>query len=182
MQSGADLITGDLEQLKGAIHAALKKLEQPEQPKTTDQPLAEASRKLVYILCVERDRKDVVPVLKFLKAQGLEVALPVFTGDATQVREANQALYMGCDAVILFYGAGDEAWKFHQQNELKKIRGQRDKPLLAEYTYLAGSATDDKDLLLALEEPTLINGLEGFSDVAMDAFVRVVAPTTPAPR
>jgi hypothetical protein len=182
MQSGADLITGDLEQLKGAIHAALKKLEQPEQPKTTDQPLAEASRKLVYILCVERDRKDVVPVLKFLKARGLEVALPVFTGDATQVREANQALYMGCDAVILFYGAGDEAWKFHQQNELKKIRGQRDKPLLAEYTYLAGSATDDKDLLLALEEPTLINGLEGFSDVAMDAFVRVVAPTTPAPR
>ena len=31
--SGADLITGDLEELKGAIHATLKKLEQPEQPR-----------------------------------------------------------------------------------------------------------------------------------------------------
>jgi TIR domain len=182
MQSGADLITGDLEQLKGAIHAALKKLEQPEQPKITDQHLAEASRKLMYILCVERDRKEVVPLLKFLKGRELEVALPVFTGDATQVREANQELYVGCDGVILFYGAGDEAWKFHQQNELKKRRGQRDKPLLAEYTYLAGSSTDDKELLLTLEEPNLINGLNGFSEGAMDAFVRVVAPNTPAPR
>ena len=89
---------------------------------------------------------------------------------------------MGCDGVILFYGAGDEAWKFHQQNELKKIRGQRDKPLLAEYTYLAGPATDDKELLLALDEPNLINGLNGFSEEAMEAFVRVVAPNTPAPR
>ena len=76
MQSGADLITGDLEQLKGAIHAALKKLEQPEPPKTTDQPLAEASRKLIYILCVERDRKEVVPLLKFLKGQGARGRAP----------------------------------------------------------------------------------------------------------
>src|SRR5262249_33867458 len=133
MQTGADAITGDLAQLKGALHTALKKLEQPQQPKPTDQQLADASRKLIHILCVERDRKEVLPLLKFLRGRGLEVALPVFTGDATQVREANQELCMGCDGVILFYGAGDEAWKFHQQNELKKIRGQRDKPLLAEY-------------------------------------------------
>jgi len=182
MQTGADVITGDLEQLKGAIHTALKKLEQPEPPKPTDQQPAEASRKLMYILCVEQDRKEVVPLLKFLRGRGLEVALPVFTGDATQVREANQQLYMGCDGVILFYGTGDEAWKFHQQNELKKIRGQRDKPLLAEYTYLAGPTTDDKELLVALEEPNLINGLNGFSDAAMEALVRVVAPEPPAPR
>jgi len=120
--------------------------------------------------------------LKFLRGRGLEVALPVFTGDATQVREANKQLYMGCDGVILFYGTGDEAWKFHQQNELKKIRGQRDKPLLAEYTYLAGPTTDDKELLVALDEPNLINGLNGFSDAAMEALVRVVAPEPPAPR
>src|SRR5262245_20887733 len=37
MQAGADLITGDLEQLKGAIHGALKKLEQPEPPKAAAQ-------------------------------------------------------------------------------------------------------------------------------------------------
>ena len=32
LQAGADLVTGDMEELKGVIHAALKKLQKPEPP------------------------------------------------------------------------------------------------------------------------------------------------------
>ena len=32
LQSGADLVTGDIEDLKGAVHAELKKLQRPESP------------------------------------------------------------------------------------------------------------------------------------------------------
>jgi TIR domain len=170
MQFGADLITGDIEELKGAIHAALKKIEEQKQA-----PPPPPGHKMVYVLCDEKDRRDTVPLLKFLKGKGLEIKLPVFTGVAAQVREANQELFMTCDAVILFYGAGDEAWKFHQQNELKKIQGLRsEKPLTAIYTYLAGPATDDKELLLTLDEPNLINSLSGFSEPAMEAFLTAV--------
>jgi hypothetical protein len=158
MQFGADLITGDIEELKGAIHAALKKMEEQRQA-----PPPPPGHKMVYVLCDEKDRRDTVPLLKFLKGKGLEIKTPVFTGDAAQVREANQELFMTCDALILFYGAGDEAWKFHQQNELKKIQGLRsEKPLMASYTYLAGPATDDKELMLTLDGPNLINSLSGF--------------------
>ena len=45
----------------------------------------------------------------------------------------------GCDAVFLFYGAGDEAWKRTIDNELKKMRGLPARQAAAgQYTYLAG--------------------------------------------
>ena len=47
-------------------------------------------------------------------------------------------------------------------------QGYRDeKPLLANYTYLADPRTRDKEELIELEEPHLINGLGGFSEEAM---------------
>jgi len=175
-QVGADLITGDLEDLKGAIHAALKKLERP--PVSAPPPGgSREGRRLVYIVCDEKDRKETVPLFKFLKGRGLDVQLPIFTGDAAAVREANQELLMRADAVVIFYGAGDEAWKYYKQNELKKIRGlRREKPILAEYTYLAGPATDDKELLVSIEEPNVVDGRNGFSEATMEGFLRALGP------
>ena len=64
----------------------------------------------------------------------------------------------------LFYGAGDEAWKRAIDNELKKMAGYRGgKPLPAMYTYLAEPRTSDKEDLIDMEEPGLIDGLGGFA-------------------
>ena len=99
---------------------------------------------------------------------GFEVALPAFEGDASQVRKTNQQLLASCDAVILFYGAGDEAWKRAIDNELKKMAGYRGgKPLPAMYTYLAEPRTSDKEDLIDMEEPGLIDGLGGFAEAAI---------------
>ena len=69
---------------------------------------------------------------------------------------------------MLFYGAGDEAWKRTIDNELKKMAGYRGgKPLPAIYTYLAEPRTDDKTDLIDMEEPGLIDGLDGFAEAAM---------------
>ena len=93
------------------------------------------------------------------------------------MREANQQLLATCDAVILFYGAGDEAWKRTIDNELKKMPGYRGgKPLLASYTYLADPKTSDKEDLLDMEEPNLIKGLGGFSEAEMAAFMQAMRP------
>ena len=74
--------------------------------------------------------------------------------------------------MILFYGDGDEAWKRSIGSELKKAGAYRGaKPLLASYIYLAEPATESKTELIELEEPNLINGLQGFSDAEMLKFV-----------
>jgi hypothetical protein len=129
-QFGADLITGDIEELRSAMYTTLKKIEQPEpqQPErdATGAPSAAGeSRKLIYLICDQKDRKASVPLRKLCRQLGFEVALPAFDGDASQVRVTHQQLLASCDAVVLFYGAGDEAWKRAIDNELKKIAGYR---------------------------------------------------------
>jgi hypothetical protein len=176
-QFGADLIIGDLEELKTSIHATLKQLEKPERERPTAATAARDRAKLIYLICDRKDRKDTVPVRKFCREHGFNVEIPAFEGDATALREANQQLLTTCDAVIVFYGAGDEAWKRTVDNELKKMPGYRGgKPLLATYTYLAAPETSDKEDLLDMEEANLINGLEGFSAAAMDAFMQTMNP------
>ena len=170
LQAGADLMTGDIEDLKGVMHAALKKMEKSEPP-----PADRQGTRLIYLICDERDRQATIPLRKFLKGRGCEVQIPLFEGDAATVRQNNQDLLGECDAVILFYGNGDEAWKRSIGSELKKAGAYRAaKPLLASYIYLAEPATESKKELIELEEPNLINGLQGFSEAEMLKFVNVL--------
>ncbi len=174
-QFGADLITGDLEDLKAAIHTALKKIESPVVPVPPKEPAAEDT-KLVYIICDERDRKSTIPLRKFLKTQGLESKIPAFEGDAATLRQSNQDLLTSCDAVIIFYGAGDESWKGSVDSELRKASGYRTskKPPVT-FTFLSEPATEDKTELIELEEPRLINALYGFSEASVSEFVSTVS-------
>jgi hypothetical protein len=181
-QFGADLITGDIEALKTQIHATLKKLEEPEPKHPAEQPAAADKAKLIYVICNEKDLKATVPVRKFFLNYGFEVKRPVFEGDAKAVREAHQQLLTTCDAVLLFYGAGDEAWKGAIDNDLKKMAGYREgKPLLASYTYLAAPKTTDKEDLMLMEEPNLINGLDDFPEAEMAALTQLMKPSGATP-
>lgn len=174
-QFGADLITGDIEDLKAAVHTALKKLEVPEFAAPPQEP-AEESTKLVYLICDERDRKATIPLRKYLKTQGFESKIPVFEGDSATVRQANQDLLSRCDAVIIFYGAGDESWKGSVDSELRKASGYRaSKKPPTTFTYLSEPATEDKTELIELEEPRLINALYGLSEATFADFVSAVS-------
>lgn len=164
VQCGADLITGDFEEFKAAVHAALKRMQEPEASTIEVKDINGGNTKLVYLICNREDRKATVPLRKFLRSAGIEAKTPAFEGDAASVREANNNLLRNCDGLLLFYGTGDEAWKRSVDNDVKKIFGYgRDKPLQAKFTYLAAPATADKQDLVDLEEPDLIDGLDGFS-------------------
>ena len=129
-QYGADLLTGDLETVKAAVHAALRKLETPVRPVSALDSETELGN-LIYLICDERDRKTTIPLRKFLKARKLEVQIPVFEGDAATIRSRHQELLAQCGAVIVFYGAGDESWKRAVDSDLRKLAAYRGgKPLL----------------------------------------------------
>jgi hypothetical protein len=172
LQRGGDLIEDNLEGLKNALRITLKKLEEPP-PKKTEA--AAAGGRLVYLLCVAADRPATVPLRKFLKAQGLEVQLPVFEGDAATVRRAHQELLTSCAAVLVFYGAGDEAWKRTTDTDLQKIRSSRPgKPLLNILTYLAAPMTGHKQDCIDMGEENLIMGLETFTEAAVQPLIEAV--------
>jgi hypothetical protein len=180
-QFGADLITADFEALKTLIHATLRKLAKPEAQQPEGRPVA-SGVPLIYMICTEKDRKATVPARKYLRAQGFEVELPAFEGDATAIRDAHRQLMSECDAVLLYYGVGDEAWKRTVDSDLRKMAGyERAKPLLANYTYLADPVTGDKDELIELEEPDLIDGIGEFSEAGLDAFLHAIRTSGAAP-
>jgi hypothetical protein len=182
-QFGADLIAGDVEELRAAIHETLRKIEQPKLQQlelgvVEGKPFPGESTKLVYFICDERDRKASVPMRKLCRQLEFEVALPAFEGDASGVRKANELNLSSCGVVVVFYGAGDEAWKRTIDNELKKMAGYRGgKPRPPIFTYLAEPRTRDKQDLIDMEEAGLIDGLDGFAESAMAKALRSVHKT-----
>jgi len=173
-QFGADLVTSELEPFKAAIQAALVKLEAPAAPVSAPLEGEQAGRQ-VYLICDERDRPATVPLRKFLKSNGHEPKMPVFEGCAADVRKIHQDLLSECDAVLVFYGAGDEAWKRTVDNDLKAAIAYRcGRPLLARYTFLSAPLNNDKQDLVDVGEPNLINGLSGFSESIIMPFVSVL--------
>lgn len=101
--------------------------------------------------------------------------IPVFEGDAAKVRQANQQLLTNCAAALVYYGAGDEAWKRTTETDLEKIKNvRRGKPLLNIFTYLAPPMTGHKQDCIDMGEPNLIMGLEKFTDAAMQPLVEAM--------
>ncbi|MGH8589870.1 MAG: toll/interleukin-1 receptor domain-containing protein [Gammaproteobacteria bacterium] len=169
LQRGGDLIEDTLERFKDAVRVALKKLEEPSPQKVE---AVTAGPRLVYVICVANDRPATVPLRKSLRAEGLEVLLPVFEGDAATVRQADQELLVRCDAAIVFYGAGDEAWTRTVESDLQKSKSARgSKPLLASVTWLASPVTAHKTDCLEMGEPNMINALEAFPQTELAALV-----------
>lgn len=172
VQRGADLVESDLETLKGTMHQTLVEIQQQEValPKAPG-----SSETTVYVVCAQRDRSATIELRKFLRHQGYQVKTPVFEGDATSVRQANEANFNAADAVILFYGEADEAWRATIQNELTRMSGLREGThLKGSYIYLAGTESVDKIDLIEMEEDNLIDGLTGFSEAIMTDFIKAV--------
>jgi hypothetical protein len=88
------------------------------------------------------------------------------------VREANRRLLESSDAVVVFYGAGDEAWKRSVDAELRRHRGLSEGgTAVPAFTFLAEPRSHDKDDLIEMAEPGLIDGLAGLPEPALAALL-----------
>ncbi|MFO0016588.1 MAG: DUF4062 domain-containing protein [Synechococcaceae cyanobacterium] len=177
-QRGADLLSGSLEELRTVLHANLDRLENPPPPPPSRAVRADATEtsaaagRMVYLICVAADRKATVPLRKWLKAEGWEVTLPAFEGDAAALRETHEGQLRCCRAALIFYGAGDEAWHRSVAMDLRRAPAYRDGvPLPPPITYLASPCSDDKQDMVDMEEPNLVDGLEGFEPAALQPFL-----------
>ncbi len=180
-QAGADLLRGSLEEFRTFMHTTLDALERPEpDPLGPDPVLASpaftvASSRLIYLRCVEDDRGDTMALRKWLKSQGCDISLPAFDGEAAAIRRAHEHLLRDCLGVVVYYGAGDEAWHRSVSMELRRAPAYRDgRPLPPPLLYLAPPSNDDKADMVELEEPHLVDGREGFSPQLLLPFLEQI--------
>ena len=72
----------------------------------------------IYLICDERDLDQIQPLDDYLFAQGFEVILPLFEPDETQARLDHEDNLRLCDAVLIYYGQGNELWQRRKLSEL----------------------------------------------------------------
>ena len=140
----------------------------------------------LYVVCVEDDFDALGPLADCLNGAGITLELPIFSGSASAVREANEALALRCHAALLFFGAGDGAWMAQQRSELQRVQAlRRERTPMTVFTYLGGPVTPDKRATMLTRPPHLIAGLEGFSPASLEplqeAVGAVARPVVEAP-
>ncbi|MEP7306436.1 MAG: TIR domain-containing protein [Acidobacteriota bacterium] len=102
------------------------------------QAVVGAAAAVVYLICDPLDRATVAPIQDFLFAQSLEVRLPLFDGDADQIREEHYETLKECEGVLIFWGQAKEGWLRTMLRDLNKVFGLgRTEPYKAASLYLA---------------------------------------------
>jgi multidrug efflux pump subunit AcrA (membrane-fusion protein) len=101
-----------------------------------------------------------------------ELLTPVFEGAPDAIRKANEARLLDCDAVLLFWGAGTDAWLSDHLAEVEHaLAGRQGRPFSAVLQCVAGTLTRLKKDRVRKPRPNVINALQiqpaaGLSDPA----------------
>lgn len=149
-QEGADLLETPIADLRLAILELLATSPGPDEPETPADEGAGAAT--VYLVCDERDLDAVGPLEDFLFERGYEVVLPLFDGDETEIREEHEECLRSCAAVLVYYGAGNEAWQRRMTREVRKSAGYgRSGPPPPAAIYVAAPETAQKQRLRTRE-------------------------------
>jgi len=159
-QIGADFIISNIEDLKFAIQDKFK--EEKEKAEEEVEKEQESEVKQVYLICEEGDLDSIVELEDYLFNQGLDVILPAFEGDQTELRLDHQENLKSCHAVIIYYGAGSELWVRSKTRDFLKIAGYgRSKPLNSKTVIIAGEETPQKKRFRS-HDLEVIDMLSGF--------------------
>ena len=123
---GADLLESPLEDLLTVIQDTLERAKAKRAPAAASPGVPAAippGLARVYLLCDARDADSTSAYADFLFEHGVEVIHPLFEGDETEVREYHEENLRTADGVVIFFGAGNEAWVRRKFSELQKIAG-----------------------------------------------------------
>ncbi len=140
MQKDCDLLETSLEDLKTFVHQVLNPPPRKGEPRTRATVGDDVKR--IYLICDQRDQDTVSPLGNALFERGFEVITPVFEGDEAEVREDHEENMRLCDAVLLYYGAGNELWLRRKLREVQKSAGLgRTEPIRAKGIWVAPPGT-----------------------------------------
>ncbi|MDJ0842176.1 MAG: toll/interleukin-1 receptor domain-containing protein [Acidobacteriota bacterium] len=166
--SEADLLEGHLEDFKDLVLDRLQRTMPPEPEDIgEEQPVVS-----IYIVCEKSDLDDIIPLEDYLFDQGFDVVVQLFDGNPAEVRRDHQENLKNLDAVLVYYGTGEELWLRAKLRELQKIGGYgREKPMKAKGVYVAPPMTPRKGRLRT-HEAMVLQGGPAFDPSSLKPFVQ----------
>lgn len=178
---GAEVIRDTVENLKGYLRDQWKReAEAREKEQRRAQGGSEkvaagsgpAACPRVYLICDQRDEAAVEALEDFLFDQGVEVSLPSFEGEESEISEVHWGNLADCDGALVYYGAAGKAWVDYKLRELVKAAGYRGgKPITVQAVYLAPPFDRRKERFRSLSAAVFKQDGESFDPASLQAFV-----------
>ena len=131
----------------------------------------------VYLLCDQLDGREIAPIRDYFFERSLEVRLPLFVGDAQDIRAEHYETLKECDGVFVYWGRGSESWLRTMLRDLKKVFGLgRKRPFKARLLMLGGPFDAGKQAFRTHELPVVGAGT-GFDAELFQPFLSEVRVT-----
>jgi len=170
VQKDAELLQTPLEELKNVIQLRLTS----NGDKTKPSPPEDAPAK-VYLIFDKRDLDSIAALNDYLSLEKhFQVLLPLIDDEGvadSEGFEIHKENLEKCDAVLLYYGQGNQVWFEYKRRDLQKIVGLNRKSLLAaEAVYVASPKTAHKQLFNS-PGTLVIKNFEDFLPGVLDSFV-----------
>ena len=168
-----ELLKTPLQDLKNFI---FEKLKSPPQPRAA--PAGTGTR--VYLMCEQRDAPAVNPIRNALNQLGMQVDLPLWQGDQSEIRLDHEATLQDCDAVLIYHGTASEAWVRAKIRDLRRARGLgRSRPFIAQGIYVGPEPTDAKKLFDD-RDFIIIRNFGEFAPACLNSFIKATANSNSA--
>ena len=111
--------------------------EQAERDKPPAKPSTGGAPR-VYLICDQNDEAALEPLEDFFYDHGIEVSLPGFEAEESEVQQIHIQNLRDCDAALIYYGAAGMHWVDFKIRELQKAAGYRDsRPIPVSAVYVA---------------------------------------------
>ena len=138
-QRGAEILPTTLEDLETIIE---DKLRGQEETKAAPSGGANGGNGLryIYLICDQRDLEEAEALRDFFYDldERLDINLPLFEGDESEVRAYHKDNLTTCHGVLLYFGLARESWLRTKLLDLRKAAGYgRSRPLDAKAVYMA---------------------------------------------
>jgi hypothetical protein len=165
--SRADLLEGNLEQLKTELYEKLKK----PRPQTENKPIT--APPLVYIICEKADREaeHLKALRRYLYEQGCEPKLPMEDEREEEILKAHVEKLEQSDAFVIYHGNGSERWLETKLTDFHKYLWNREKKVNAKAVYHAPPFTSAKDEFMTHEALILRSSSGEFTPDTMAPFL-----------
>ena len=167
----ADLLETPFEDFATMIEAWLKRdlKTAPASPLVAGESHSPGSAP-IYVIYDQRDAALVSPWCDHLFTH-FEVIHPVFTGTEAEIREYHEENLRTCEAVLIFYGAANEAWLRRKLGEVQKSVGYgRTKPQPVVGVALLPPRTPEKERFRT-HKALVMSQWDGLAPDALEPFV-----------
>jgi hypothetical protein len=169
--TGAELIADTLENLKVLLRTRWER-EAAESEKPPPASVNEGVPR-VYLICDQQDEAAIEPLEDFFYGRGVEVSLPGFEAEESEVQQIHIQNLKDCDAALIYYGAAGMHWVDFKIRDLQKAAGYRDsRPISVSTVYVAPPFNHRKERFKSVSVDVLRQPSESFDPAVLESFVQ----------